>query len=156
GQGRQLRRPLVRVRVTHRKASPEPGGARPTACRSPTRRTANPASPHPHTAPGRRDVGAQAGGEAGDAHSRVARGRGRAARARGARGGGAGGPHPRPRRGGGGGRGGGPGRAARRERRAAQGGEGGGARGGDPAPGSGVFRGGDEVKPRRWDFVSAH
>ncbi|WP_435864114.1 IS3 family transposase [Streptomyces mirabilis] len=27
---------------------------------------------------------------------------------------------------------------------------------GDPAPGSGLFRAGDEVKTRRWDFVSAH
>ncbi|TXS74310.1 IS3 family transposase [Streptomyces sp. me109] len=31
-----------------------------------------------------------------------------------------------------------------------------GARAGDPAPGGGLFRQGDEVKTRRWDFVSAH
>ncbi|MET7899755.1 IS3 family transposase [Streptomyces mirabilis] len=31
-----------------------------------------------------------------------------------------------------------------------------GARAGDPAPGSGLFRQGDEVRTRRWDFVSAH
>ncbi|MFF1594607.1 IS3 family transposase [Streptomyces sp. NPDC058286] len=31
-----------------------------------------------------------------------------------------------------------------------------GARAGDPAPGGGLFRKGDEVKTRRWDFVSAH
>ncbi|MCX5114684.1 IS3 family transposase [Streptomyces sp. NBC_00378] len=31
-----------------------------------------------------------------------------------------------------------------------------GARAGDPAPGGGLFREGDEVKTRRWDFVSAH
>ncbi|MFG2959453.1 IS3 family transposase [Streptomyces sp. NPDC048291] len=31
-----------------------------------------------------------------------------------------------------------------------------GARAGDPAPGGGVFREGDEVKTRRWDFVSTH
>ncbi|MGW3874522.1 IS3 family transposase [Streptomyces sp. NPDC005055] len=30
------------------------------------------------------------------------------------------------------------------------------ARAGDPAPGSGVFRPGDEVKTAAWDFVSAH
>ncbi|MFJ3763071.1 IS3 family transposase [Streptomyces sp. NPDC090080] len=31
-----------------------------------------------------------------------------------------------------------------------------GARAGDPAPGGGLFRQGDEVKTRRWDFVFAH
>ncbi|MGW7824708.1 IS3 family transposase [Streptomyces puniciscabiei] len=31
-----------------------------------------------------------------------------------------------------------------------------GARAGDPAPGSPVFREGDEVKTRRWDFISVH
>ncbi|MFB8000619.1 IS3 family transposase [Streptomyces sp. NPDC056002] len=31
-----------------------------------------------------------------------------------------------------------------------------GARAGDPAPGGGLFRAGDEVKTRRWDFVSTH
>ncbi|MER5228342.1 IS3 family transposase, partial [Streptomyces flaveus] len=30
------------------------------------------------------------------------------------------------------------------------------ARAGDPAPGSGVFRPGDEVKTAAWDFISAH
>ncbi|MFJ9822745.1 IS3 family transposase, partial [Streptomyces sp. NPDC101151] len=52
--------------------------------------------------------------------------------------------------------GGGTGPAAGGERPAAQGGEGVGARAGDPAPGSGLFRQGDEVRTRRWDFVSAH